>query len=470
MNKSTLLITLTFLLVTCQSAPTAAPVPDQTPTETAPTTAPASMPTNKPSVTSTPMTVISAVPSMPATEIETAPPPKKCALPDAREYTSQFREAIGAVGESCLPDKTQSDIGVYIYDLTNDRELVSINADTPFQFASAFKGPVLVYFLSACRQYWDAESPEWDAYFHNSELVKDDWYTSDEYEKLIREHISDVSNWDNIESFYTNNRVKNNGVDGPIDKRYFILNKVYSMIARSSNPATSDVLQFIYEHCQKQEQSVIEKQKQCSGPNAITAFNAWFYEFSGIKNENDMPHSGLYNWDTILERDSNGTMRETIMTTSGLKDSCVNQFAKLNCMEDGVAVNAMSARELHGFYDVLYHLNDVKIKETALSLLKIDEPSPARGYLKNMARNTGAEAVSKNGNAYFIYGLVTTDAGILRYNGNDYIVVTLSFNAPDAMTSLYGSYTPNGELVGDPGLIQNLIEENRLCAMLDSTH
>jgi len=407
---------------------------------------------------------------MPATEIVTASPPKKCSPLDAREYTSQFREAIGTADESCLPDKTQSDIGVYIYDLTNDQELVSINADTPFQFASAFKGPVLVYFLSACRQYWDAESPEWDAYFHNSELVKDDWYTSDEYEKLIREHISDVSNWDNIESFYTNNRVKNNGIDGPIDKRYFILNKVYSMIARSSNPATSDVLQFIYDHCQKQEQSLIEKQKQCSGPNAITAFNAWFYEFSGIKNENDKPHSGLYNWDTILERDGNGTMMETIMTTSGLKDSCVNQFAKLNCMEDRVAVNAMSARELHGFYDVLYHLNDVKIKETALSLLKIDEPSPARGYLKNMARNTGAEAMSKNGNAYFIYGLVTTDAGILIYNGNDYIVVTLSFNAPDAMTSLYGSYNPNGELVGDPGLIQNLIEENQLCAMLDSTH
>jgi hypothetical protein len=464
MNKATLLITLTLVLVSCQSVPTAAPV---------------SMPINIPSATSTsrvvvaatnsiPRVVITATPSIPGTEIATVPSYTKCASSDAKEYTGQFLEAIGAADESCLPDKTRSDVGVYIYDLTNDQELVSIYADTPFQFASAFKSPVLVYFLSACRQYWDAESPEWDAYIHNSELVKDDWYTSDEYEKLIREHISNVGNWDNIESFYTNNRVKHNGEDGPIDKRYFVLNKVYGMIARSSNPATSDVLQFIYDHCQKQEQPVIEKQKQCSGPNAITAFNAWFYEFSGIKNEDDMPRSGLYNWDTIRELDSNGTVRETVMTTSGLKDSCVNRFAMLNCTEDRLAVNAMTARELYNFYNILYHLNDVKIKETAFNLLKIDEPSPARGYLKNMARNVGAEAMSKNGNAYFIHGRIISDAGILRYNGNDYIVVTLSFDAPDAMTSLYGSFNSDGELVGAPGLILSILNaEQQRCSILD---
>lgn len=140
-------------------------------------------------------------------------------------YTDQFLKALATSPDSCLPDRTVDDVGIYIYDLDNRQELVSINADTPFQFASAFKAPVLVYFLSSCKQYWDVSDPAWTAYFLDEEAVGNiAWYTSEPYRQKVVGQLSDVRNWDHIETFFANNPVKENDVvDGPLDKRYFIL-------------------------------------------------------------------------------------------------------------------------------------------------------------------------------------------------------------------------------------------------------
>lgn len=390
-----------------------------------------------------------AVPTQPA-----SPTPRPSPLPD---YTQRFLDAFPANADSCHPDHTADDIGVYIYDLKAARELVSINADEPFQFASAFKAPVLVYFLSSCRQYWDSSSPAWKQYFQNAEAAKNvDQFTSPEYEREVTEFISDPENWKDVGKFFAEHRQVINGAGGQIDTRYFVLDKVYAMIAQSQNVATAEVLLFIQENCPRREQ--IQVEAACGDPNAITNFNAWFNDFSGISYESGTPRRGLFRWDTVIQNTANGS-EEITLPTFGLKDLCATQRAILKCDPAYVASNVLTARDFFKFYRSLYTLSDERLRATAFDLLAVDEPGPARGYLKNLSRGLPALSFSKNGHAYFINGSVNTDAGIVRYKGKDYIVVTLSFNALSPMTMLYGSYDLDGNPVGDLGLIQTLLEE-----------
>jgi hypothetical protein len=234
-----------------------------------------------------------------------------------------------------------------------------------------------------------------------------------------------------------------------------MLDKVYSMIAQSSNLATADVLKFIFENCPNREQVQIET--ECGGNNAITTFNAWFNDFTQINYENGTPRRGLYSWDTVVEKG-----QEITLSTFGQKDQCANQAAILKCDPAYTATNTLTARDFFKFYTALYNLDDVTVRETAFALLKVDEPGPAQGNLKNMARNMHAVALSKNGHAFFINGSINTDAGIVLYKGKAFIVVTLSFNALGPIATLYGSYDSAGNLVTEPGLIQNLLEEYSL--------
>ena len=228
------------------------------------------------------------------------------------------------------------------------------------------------------------------------------------------------------------------------------------MIAQSQNVATAEVLLFIQEKCPKQEQIQIEP--ACGDPNAITNFNAWFNDFSGITYESGTPRRGLFRWDSVTQNGTNGS-EEITLPTFGLKDLCATQTAILKCDPAFIASNTLTARDFFKFYNTLYHTDDIRLREAAFNLLAVDEPGPARGYLKNMTRSMPALSLSKNGHAFFINGSVNTDAGIVIYKGKAFIVVTLSFNALSPMTILYGSYDPDGNPVGDPGLIQNLLEQ-----------
>jgi hypothetical protein len=372
------------------------------------------------------------------------------------DYNRRFLDAIGVAPASCLPDKTAADIGIYIYDLTHGRELVSINADTAFQFASAFKGPALVYFLSTCQKYWNPSDPAWEAYFRDPRSVRNAWYVSDAYREAIVSYLSDINNWRNVEAFFTRNRAVNNGGEwGPIDRRYFILQQVYRMIAYSGNADTADVLRFVNENCLSDSPPVIEA--RCGSPNAITAFNAWLYAFAGIVYRGDEPRRGLYNWNIVYERDENGEWVGTPLSTNGFKDACANKTALLNCRTGATVKNVMSPRDFFRFYLALYNLEDASTRRNALELLKVDLEGPARGNLKNMARNMNAEAMSKNG-YYYYGGPVLADAGIVRYRGVSFVVVTLSYDAQDAMEMLYGTYV-NGALKGGAGLIQSMLDE-----------
>jgi len=379
--------------------------------------------------------------------------------PSSVEYTARFLDALAKSDASCLPAKTKDDVGVYIYDLNKDRELVSINADVPFQFASAIKAPVLTYFLSTCQKIWNPESPEWNAYFADVESAQNvERYVGAEYKQLIAAHISDINNWNNIETFFVKNKFPGNGVELPVDKRYFVLNQVYNMIARSSNIAMGEVLHFVYDHCQTAPQTAADKQR-CGGPNAITAFNAWFNDFSQSAYQEGELRRGLYKWDVVLEKKPNGQTYEVAMPTYGLKDKCAKQITLLNCFDDGYVKNVLSARDFFKFYYALYHWDDEQTRRVALNILKIDDAGPARGDLKNLSRGMNAVAMSKNGFAFFLYGAISDDAGILDYQGNLFIVATLSFDAPKSIAALYGAYNSRDATPINRGLIQNFLEE-----------
>jgi len=414
-------------------------------------------PTPTSTQTCTPTSTVA--PTATATLLPTPAAATPTAVPPSVEYDQQFLAALPNADASCLPDKTKDDIGIYIYDLKKDRELVSINADVPFQFASAFKGPVLVYFLSRCKRYWDTESPEWDAYFTDPASARDiAYYTSPEYKTLISQHFSDVRNWDNVEAFFNTNRFAQNGQTGVMDKRYFVLSKVYSMAARSNNAAAGEMLQFVYENCQPEVRAQLSSTDACYRPNAISQFNLWFNEFSGITYQDGETQRGLYKYDVVLEKDSSGKQYEAMMATYGLEDRCAIQTAQLSCSASAGA-SVWTARDFFKFYNALYHLADDRVRNAALSMLMIDNPGPARGNLKNLTRKMGAVSMSKNGHAYFILGSINTDAGILYYQETPFIVVTLGYDAQPSLSLLYGDYTPEGTPSIDQSLIRDLLEE-----------
>jgi hypothetical protein len=451
-------ISITIISISCQAAakqqPTLPPpeITRQSPSLPATTSSP--LPTITPSLTHTPIPP-SATPTPVPTPTPTPPSPT---ITSTTNYNRPFLEAIGVNASSCLPDQTQNDIGIYIYDLDNDQELVSINPDVPFQFASTFKGPLLVYFLSRCDKVWNTQSPDWEPYFQDISSVNGiDWYVSEPYKQNLIEHISTAENWNNVGSFLAENRASIGELEGPIDQRYLILDDVYSMVAKSNNTAAGQVLAFVYDECLGDQTKQAEE--QCGGSNAITEFNTWFNEFTGIEYTENELRRGMFDWNVILWEDDEGNSHEEKMVTAGLKDICALRHTSLDCSIEHTAVNVFTPRDLFQFYYSLFHLDNEQVKNAALSILKADEPGMSRGFLKNMARKMNAVAMSKNGYAAETHGSVITDAGILNYQEHSYVVVTLSYNALESMKILFGYYNLAGDPTGNvTGLIQELLE------------
>lgn len=404
-----------------------------------------------PTLTCTPT---AAPTSSPAATVTSTP------IPLSIEYNQRFLSALPADDDSCLPDKTADDLGIYIYDLNQNQELISINADVPLQFASAFKAPVLVYFLSQCKKYWDTTSPEWAAHFADINAARNiPYYVSPEYKALITPFFENVQNWEKAESFFAANRVVNeNGLAGVMDKRYFILSKAYSMAARSNNRAAGEILQFTYDNCQPETQARISSSMQCYESNAISQFNIWFNEFSKISYQADEARRGLFKWDVVIEKDRNGNPYEAEMVTKGLEDSCVTQSAQLSC-SNTTGANAWTARDFFQFYFALYQWGDARARDAALNMLAVDNEGPARGNLKNLARKMGASSMSKNGHAHFILGSINTDAGIFHYQNRAFIIVVLGYDAQPSLSLLYGDYGPKGEPLIEASLIQDFLIE-----------
>jgi hypothetical protein len=402
------------------------------------------------------------------TTTPTPVPPTERAIPTpslppsspAFTYNQAFLEALGTDAESCLPEKTSSFVGVSIYDLDEERELVSINADIPFQFASAFKGPVMTYFLESCQHIWDPNDPTWEPHaLESAPAHESNWYQSREYRQKLAAQIYQAEGWGEIETFAFENRPFSDGEAGPMDKRYFILHQVYNMVTESNNISAGDVLNYVFDNCLEEKYI---SQTACGGPNALTEFNAWFNRFAGVEYTPDETRRGLYNWDVLLERDEDGHLQELEMPTAGLTDTCALARAPLSCDPDQTAVNAYTPRDLFRFYHGLYHLPENRFRKTAFDILGVLPNGISRGYLKNMAATLGVRSMSKNGRASYAGKAIVTDAGILSYGGKSYVIVTLSYNAVEAMERLYGCYLESGTLVHDEKCLIQLLLEGQL--------
>lgn len=424
---------------------------------------------NAPKISATPILTAAATqtctptttqtPTAAAVEPSSTPLPISTTAPLSIKYNQRFLSALPSADASCLPDKTTDDLGIYIYDLNKNQELISINAEAQFQFASAFKGPLLVYFLSRCQKYWDPESPAWNAYFADIASARNiERYVSAEYKDQVTQYIADVNHWGNVEAFFASNRFDADGAEGIIDQRFFVLSKVYSMTTRSSNSAAGEILQFVHDNCQPETQPQISSTRDCYQPNAISEFNLWFEEFSKISYQNNEARRGMFKWDVVIEKDTSGNPYEEKMATYGLEDKCVTQSAQLSCSAS-TGMNVWTAKDFFKFYDALYHWGDDRARNAALGMLMIDLQSPARGNLKNLARRMGATSMSKNGHAYFIHGSISTDAGIFYYQNTPFIIVVLGYDAQNSLSLLYGDYTPEGVPLTDQSLIRDLLEE-----------
>ena len=406
-----------------------------------------------------------AKPPLPA---ETQPAPTDTPLPvstptippspdtaEGGNYTEIFLDGLGKSVDSCMPDGTRECIGVYVYDLTDSRELVSINVDVPFQFASAFKSPVLVYFLLNCRKYWEVSSPEWKSFFTQNAPDDDtgEEYLDEGYRETLAGFIANPENWGEMDTFATLHRASINGMEGPLDERYFILQQVYRMVTLSDNAAAGNVLDFVYENCPGSKPQLIDP--KCGGPNAITRFNGWFNSFAGIAYEEDEPRRGLNNWSVIVTSEEGEQNTETRMATYGISDRCTTQRSLPACSGGIATVNVWTVRDLFQFYNALFHEKDEAVRKTAFEILKVDHPGASRGFMKNMARKMGVDAISKNG--YF--GSILADAGIIQSGDHFYIVITLSSEAGNSMLALYGQYDSKGYPVGSKtGLLEKLLE------------
>jgi hypothetical protein len=409
-------------------------------------------PANPPPETPGGATAASPGPVQRPTGTPSPAPVMPSATPELPDYTRVFLEQMGTREDSCMPDKTNQCISVYVYDLDRERELVAINEDIPLQYASAFKGPVLIYFLERCKKYWDVNSVDWNSFYLGSN-PPDPWYVSDEYKQMLRNHLADAKNWAGLDTFFYNNRVLINDVPGQMDARYLILQQAYKMVAQSNNYAAGILLKFVYDNCLPGPSVAIEE--RCGGSNAISEFNLWFNEFAGITYSADEPRRGLNSWDTIANTQSNGETQITRMPTYGLMDQCANQTALLACADNLPIPNVWTARDFFKFYYALFHMESAAGRTTAMKILAADDAGASRGYLKNMARNIGAASMSKNG--YF--GSILTDAGIVEYQGHSYIVVVLSYNAVESIIRLFGQYDPGGNPAGQgTGLLQKLLE------------
>jgi hypothetical protein len=402
-----------------------------------------------PILTSTPTSSVTVTQTASSTTLPTS------TCTSTPDYNNSILGSLGANGQECLPDKTKQGIGVLVYDLDLDTELVSINPDVPFQFASAFKGPVLVYFLERCRKYWDPSVTEWDAYFHDLDSAGNiSWYTSEEYMNNLVAFITREENWGGIQEFSANNRVSSGGVLGPADQRYLILEQVYNMVTQSDNQAAGLVFNFIFENCPGDPPSALVD-KNCGGPNAITEFNQWFEEFAQIEYQPGELHRGLNNFDLVTVVDGSGNLMDIRMPTFGQADICAVQGAFKDCSDSFAPGKAWTARDLFKFYYSLFHEQDETMRNTAMNILRIDNVGNSRGYLKDMARRMNADALSKNG---FSDGAIA-DAGILEYKGKSYAISTLGYNAAGSMIILFGEYNPSGEPASaQKGLLQEMFE------------
>ncbi len=305
-------------------------------------------------------------------------------LEEEKDYNQLFLDIIGN-GSNCHPLGLENEIGILIYNITDDEILVSIQEDQQMPIASTFKGPLLMYtLLNMDPEIYQTVPVElWD-------YRKD---APEEYNDFLKE------NW--------------------------ILNRLYDMIVYSSNSATGDVFYYV------------DRNTPNDGLNALEQFNEWSREVIGIE---DIVVTDYYNEVEFQRHNGSGMDKWNYGRTKGVEDSSFYyRQVELQCKKTSSYSNLYSPNDLAKFYLWLYNDAPENVRRTSFELLSKVVPEN-QNYLETLAFNLGGQPVSKGG--YFGYPGFTNcaraDAGlVLLPDGPTYLIVTTSVNSGDLFPEIY---------------------------------
>jgi hypothetical protein len=260
-------------------------------------------------------------------------------------------------------------------DSTQTMSTAGFNQDEQLYVASAFKGPVAIYFFeNVSESVWNTLPIE---YWNVKEI--------DQVPSIYRDEWTD---------------------------HHSILNAMYMNTVYSENDATGNILQYVYDNTPQGE----------NGETAITAFNNWSQQSVGVSDV-----SGIYLWWAGKTN------------CKGCEDKRYGNRKFYYGGKWFVPTNTYSPRDLALYYVHLgtkgHELGYYDKASELLSILPIGE----RSYIEIYTQKQGIKAASKDGfvgpysdfsDGYYI----STDAGLLTLpSGEQFAVAFMAFDAGDLL-------------------------------------
>jgi hypothetical protein len=265
-----------------------------------------------------------------------------------------------------------------IGDASDGLEPVGVNPDTQLFVASAFKGPVAIYFFeNVDKDVWDSVPIRY-------------WGLKDKDKDLDKVPLQYQADW---------------------LKYHDILRDMYWMAVYSENEATGDVLAYVWQNTAQHDK----------GDNALIAFNNWSQSTVGIG-----PDSGLHLW---------------LAGRTACRGCVDERYGRKFLVYGGKILtpnNTYSPRDLALFYVYLANQGrKLGFYQKAVELLSTTRQQP--GMLEYFTTKAGIDSATKDGfvgpysefsDGYYI----STDAGLLTLaDGKQYAVAFMAFDAGDLM-------------------------------------
>ncbi len=344
-----------------------------TPTKIPSTATPTKVPATK-APTKTPAKV-SATKAPTKTAIPTATPTKTASIDYSRFTPEQKSTLLTQRLSKIIGERKFGVIIVPVGDSANDMSEAGFNQDVQLYVASAFKGPVAIYFFeNVSDQVWrNVPIQYWN--------VKDASKIPAKYQDAWTQY-------------------------------HAILYDVYQMTVYSQNESTGDVLQYVYDNTPQNQ----------NGDNAIVAFNNWSQQSVGVSAD-----SGLYLWWAGKTN------------VKGLQDNRYGSRKFYYGGKWLLPTNTYSARDLAKYYVHLatqgHDLGYYDMATELLSTLAEGEQS----MIEYFAHKQGIQEASKDGfvgptSDYSDGYYISTDAGLLTLpSGAQYAVAFMTFDSGDLL-------------------------------------
>lgn len=329
-----------------------------------------------------PAVVVNATPILPtpAPEVAMSDKPEKGALDTSNLKPADKAARLDKQLKGIIRERKLGVAVLPIGDATLSMEEVGLNQDTQLFVASAFKGPVALYFFeniskdvwgSVPMQYWLTKEPEKvpaeyrDAWTHNHDILKD----------------------------------------------------VYMMAVYSENDGTGNVLMYVYQNSDMRSKA----------DNPITAFNNWSQQVVGLSAE-----SGMRSWES-----GKSACRACYDERYGKKSF---QYGTRILIPN----NSYSPRDLAKYYVYLAtKARDLGYYDAATALLSVPTEDKSfieyfsqKYGLQAASKDGWIGKESEYSDGFYI----STDAGLLTLpDGTQYAVAFMAFDSGDLLSETIGT-------------------------------